>query len=183
MISNRTKSFVALFASLIFSISTAYFLSATLGNFVDEYTSIASINSYFKTLKLDAGFLGGPYSVELTSGPLSGVGFFISWEITKNLFLSRTSNLIFLIVVLFIFSIYLQKAGSRSDKIVSLSTLFVSSIFLIPWWYGILYSLGEITSTIFFVIAIFIYEKQKKMSMLLFGIAIFFGKIIPYFLF
>ena len=178
MISNRTKSFVALFTSLIFSISTAYFLSATLGNFVDEYTSIASINSYFKTLKLDAGFLGGPYSVELTSGPLSGVGFFISWEITKNLFLSRTSNLIFLIVVLFIFSLYLQKAGSRSDKIVSLSTLFVSSIFLIPWWYGILYSLGEITSTIFFVIAIFIYEKQKKMSMLLFGIAIFFGKII-----
>ena len=178
MISESIKTYVRLIASLFFSISAAYYLSATLGNFVDEYASVTSINSYFKTFKLDAGFLGGPYSVELTSGPLSGVGFFISWETTKNLFLSRTSNFLFLIVVLITFSIFEKKVDNEKYQILTLFTVLLTSVFLIPWWYGILYSLGEIISTLFFLIAIFIYENQKKVSMLLFSTAIFFGKII-----
>ena len=162
MISESIKTYVRLIASLFFSISAAYYLSATLGNFVDEYASVTSINSYFKTFKLDAGFLGGPYSVELTSGPLSGVGFFISWETTKNLFLSRTSNFLFLIVVLITFSTFEKKVDNEKNQILTLFTVLLTSIFLIPWWYGILYSLGEIISTLFFLIAIFIYENQKK---------------------
>ena len=77
MSTNKIKFISYLSIVLFFSSYISYNLAASLGSFVDEYASIASIVKYFKTLKLDAGFLGGPYSVQLTSGPISGVGFLL----------------------------------------------------------------------------------------------------------
>ena len=49
---------------------------------------------------------------------------------------------------------------------------------LIPWWQGALYSLGEIASMIVFVNAIFLYSNFRKLSLGLFGISIFLGKLL-----
>tara|TARA_Y100000741_G_scaffold171152_1_gene129634 strand:- start:12 stop:1340 length:1329 start_codon:yes stop_codon:yes gene_type:complete len=173
MSTNKIKfiSYVSIF--LFVSSFISYNLAASLSNFVDEYASIASIIKYFKTLKLDAGFLGGPYSVQLTSGPISGVGFFIGWELTKNFFIARTSNVIFIFLIL---SFYLFINNRNYNEKVYLASF--GALFVIPWWYGILYSLGEIVSTLFFMFGILNLGKSKKYSMLFFSISIFFGKII-----
>ena len=173
MSTNKIKfiSYVSIF--LFVSSFISYNLAASLSNFVDEYASIASIIKYFKTLKLDAGFLGGPYSVQLTSGPISGVGFFIGWELTKNFFIARTSNVIFIFLIL---SFYLFINNRNYNEKVYLASF--GALFVIPWWYGVLYSLGEIVSTLFFMFGIFNLGNSKKYSMLFFSISIFFGKII-----
>tara|TARA_Y100000817_G_scaffold312215_1_gene305712 strand:- start:44 stop:1372 length:1329 start_codon:yes stop_codon:yes gene_type:complete len=173
MSTNKIKFISYLSIVLFFSSYISYNLAASLGSFVDEYASIASIVKYFKTLKLDAGFLGGPYSVQLTSGPISGVGFFIGWELTKNFFIARTSNVLFIFLIL---ASYLFVNNRNYDEKVYLASF--SALFVIPWWYGVLYSLGEIVSTLFFMFGIFNLGNSKKYSMLFFSISIFFGKII-----
>lgn len=43
--------------------------------FIDEYVSLTSNIKFFKNLDYTAGeFLGGSYSIYLTSGPLSAIG-------------------------------------------------------------------------------------------------------------
>jgi len=49
---------------------------------------------------------------------------------------------------------------------------------LIPWWEGSLYSLGEIGSMIIVSNAIFLFNKKRKLSLILFSVSIFFGKIL-----
>ncbi len=173
MSTHKIKFISSLSIFVFVSTFISYNLSASLGAFVDEYASIASIVKYFTTLKLDAGFLGGPYSVQLTSGPISGVGFFIGWELTRNLFIARTSNVLFVFLILAIYLFINKKKYDEKVYLVSFSALF-----LIPWWYGVLYSLGEIVSTLFFMFGIFNLGNSKKYSMLFFSISIFFGKFI-----
>ena len=161
--------------SLVIGVGLSLNVSVSLGNFVDEYASISSINSYFKTLVLDAGFLGGPYSVQLTSGAFSSFGFFIGWEFTKNIFIARTFNLIIIFLIMYIFIFKTKKLYSFNQNT---NSIFLSAIFIIPWWQGSLYSLGEIFSTIIFMISIVTFRSNNKLSMFLFAISIFYGKII-----
>ena len=61
--------------------------------FIDEYISLTSNVNFFKTLNFYAGdFIGGNYSVSLTSGPLSSIGAVIGWNITNKLAIARISN-------------------------------------------------------------------------------------------
>ena len=159
--------------SLFLGVGLSLNVSVSLGNFVDEYASIASINSYLKTLILDAGFLGGPYSVQLTSGAFSSFGFFIGWEFTKNIFIARTFNVIIIFLIMYIFIFKTKKLYSFNQNT---NSIFLSAIFIIPWWHGSLYSLGEIFSTIIFMISIVTFRSNNKLSMFLFAISIFYGK-------
>ena len=61
--------------------------------FIDEYISLTSNVNFFKTLNFYAGdFIGGNYSVSLTSGPLSSIGAVIGWNISNKLAIARISN-------------------------------------------------------------------------------------------
>jgi hypothetical protein len=59
--------------------------------------------------------------------------------------------------------------------------MFVSTgvfLLLIPWWIGPLYSLGEVASTLLFVNSIYLFNWNRKVSMILFSVSIFFGKLL-----
>ena len=57
--------------------------------------------------------------------------------------------------------------------------LFSSLTFmLIPWYYGVLYSIGEIASTYLFFYSIIIFPKNRKVALVLISVCIFFGKFI-----
>ena len=58
--------------------------------FIDEYISLTSNLNFFKNLDFNAGeFIGGSYSIYLTSGPLSAVGSVIGWNLTNKIILFK----------------------------------------------------------------------------------------------
>ena len=60
--------------------------SINLKPFIDEYVSISSNYHLLTGLDFNAGqFLGGPFSVYLTSGPLASLGSVIGWISTNNI--------------------------------------------------------------------------------------------------
>ena len=57
---------------------------------------------------------------------------------------------------------------------------------LVPWWFSTMYLIAEVVSTLIFVNALFIFDKNKKLSLFLMGSSVIFGKflmIIPSLLF
>ena len=80
-----------IFLYLIFQMSAVYQYvknkSLQLNPFIDEYVSISSNFHLFRDLDFSAGgFLGGTFSVYLTSGPLSAVGSVLGWNLFNNIF-------------------------------------------------------------------------------------------------
>ena len=153
--------------------------STELKPFIDEYVSITSSYNFFKKLNFTAGeFLGGSHSVYLTSGPISAVGSVVGWMLTKNIVVSRMLNYFWVFLLNLIFYKYLM------SKIISSSTLgfvFTIPIFLlIPWWQGILYGLGEVVSMVLFINAVFIFKHNRKLSLVMFSISIFLGKLLTF---
>ena len=151
--------------------------SVRIPRFIDEYISLTSNLNFFKNLNFNAGeFIGGSYSTSLTSGPISAIGSVFAWNVTDKLTISRISNF-FWIYLLQIFFAYLIVKLYKSDfKFL----FFISgiSLVLIPWWQGSLYSLGEFPSSIIFVNAIFLFPKLRSISLVLFSISIFYGKLL-----
>ena len=144
--------------------------------FIDEYVSLTSNVNFFKTLDFNAGILGGSYNVYLTSGPVSAVGGVISWILTSNFYIARISNFYWILILQFLLSLLIYKEYKQNLAY----KLMFNGIFivLIPWWLGSLYSIGEIASMIIFGNSIFLYEKNKKLSMAMFAISIFYGKLL-----
>jgi hypothetical protein len=179
MISKKRKPLI-----WAFFISQIYLLfpyvknrALSLKNFVDEYIILTSNVQFFKNLNYDAGpDWGGNFSIYLTSGPLSAVGSVIGWNITENFTITRISNFywVLLIELLFIYVL------SRKYELDSVFLIFGANTFLllIPWWYGSLYSLGEIASMLVFTNSIFLYKKYPEVAMVFFSTSIFFGKIL-----
>ena len=146
-------------------------------NFIDEYISLASNDNFFRTLDFNAGdFIGGSYSIFLTSGPISAVGGVIGWNFTTNLFVARIANFYWLLIIQILFVLIISKQH-RNKTILG---IFFSNIILIliPWWQGSLYMIGEFASVFIFINAIFLINKNRKVSILLFSISIFFGKLL-----
>jgi hypothetical protein len=145
--------------------------------FIDEYIVLTSNVEFFNNLNYDAGSdWGGNFSIYLTSGPLSAVGSVIGWNFTENFTISRISNFYW---VLFIQLAFIYILGKKFKLDFPFLLMGASTfILLIPWWYGSLYSLGEIASMLFFTNSIFLYSKNIKIAMVFFGISIFFGKIL-----
>jgi len=169
---------------LFFVLLTNYFIfhyifskAVRVPRFIDEYISLTSNLNFFKNLDFNAGeFIGGSYSIYLTSGPLSAVGSVIGWNLTNKIILSRIFNIYWLIILQFLLSILIYKVY-KVDKKHLLMTNFLF-IFLIPWWQGGLYSLGEISSMILFSNSIFLFTRFRKTALFLFGFSIFFGKLL-----
>ena len=145
--------------------------------FIDEYISLASNFNFFTTLDFNAGdFIGGSYSVFLTSGPISAVGGVIGWSITNNLIAARLSNFYWLLLLQAALLVVISKSKNKDLFFLAIgSNLF---IVLVPWWQGSLYMIGEFASVIVFTNALFLFSKRRYLSILLFGIAIFWGKLL-----
>tara|TARA_A100001015_G_scaffold309248_1_gene408325 strand:- start:705 stop:2393 length:1689 start_codon:yes stop_codon:yes gene_type:complete len=145
--------------------------------FIDEYISLASNFNFFTTLDFNAGdFIGGSYSVFLTSGPISAVGGVIGWSITNNLIAARLSNFYWLLFLQAALLVVISKSKNKDLFFLAIgSNLF---IVLVPWWQGSLYMIGEFASVIVFTNALFLFSKSRYISILLFSIAIFWGKLL-----
>ena len=145
--------------------------------FIDEYVSLSSNYHLVKELNFSAGgFLGGTFSVYLTSGPISAIGSVFGWIATNDIFYSRIFNYYWICFLLIICSYTLIKKIGLSNRYVWIFPLIVC--FTIPWWQGMLYSLGEIPSVILITTAMLLFNKSRKLSLLLFGFSIFLGKLL-----
>ena len=165
--------FVEIFVVLKYSINK----SASLRPFIDEYVSLTSSYYFFTDLDFTAGgFLGGAHSKYLTSGPISSVGAVIGWIFTQNFIATRISNYFWIVIINLVSLLIISKHKKLNYKYSLLFTL--SMFFLVPWWQGMLYGLGEFASTIIFCNAIFLFSKSRKLALSLFGISIALGKLL-----
>ena len=145
--------------------------------FIDEYISLASNYNFFRNLDFNAGdFIGGSYSIFLTSGPISAIGGVLGWSLTSKLVIARLSNYYWLVLLQIILSFFIARMINKDYKFL----LFSSSIFiiLVPWWQGSLYMIGEFASVILFTNAIYLLNQYRNTSMFLFSLSIFFGKLL-----
>ena len=151
--------------------------SFTIENFIDEYISLSSNVNFYRNFDFNAGdFIGGSYSIYLTSGPLSAVGGVLGWSIFESFTFSRISNFYWILLLQIIFSYFILKIYKLDIQVLTLLNIVI--ILLIPWWQGALYSLGEIASMIILTNSIFLFEKYRKQSIFLMSMSIFFGKLL-----
>lgn len=145
--------------------------------FIDEYISLASNISFFTKLDFNAGsFVGGSFSVLLTSGPISALGGVLGWQATHDFIFARVANYYWIILIQLVFSLIILKSYKLNFKfLISVTGLFIT---LVPWWQGSLYMIGEFASVIFFLNAIFLFSKFRFLSLILFSISIFYGKLL-----
>ena len=184
IIRNITKTFKYLFFPAL--IIQNYFLfdyirtkAVRIPNFIDEYISLSSSVSFFKNFDFNAGdFIGGSYSVFLTSGPISAVGGVIGWNLTSKLVIARISNFYWILLLQLFLSFVISKIYKSKYKFLLFMNSF--SLILIPWWQGSLYMIGEFASVILFINSIYIFNKYRSFAMILFSISIFFGKLLTF---
>ena len=151
--------------------------SFKIENFIDEYISLSSNVNFYRNFDFNAGdFIGGSYSIYLTSGPLSAVGGVLGWSIFESFTFSRISNFYWILLLQIIFSYFILKIYKLDIQVLTLLNIVI--ILLIPWWQGALYSLGEIASMIILTNSIFLFEKYRKQSIFLMSMSIFFGKLL-----
>jgi len=156
--------------------------SATLNVFIDEYLALTSGVNFFRNLDFNAGLKGGgSYSVLLTSGPLSSVGSVIGWNLTNNLIIARFSNYLWALIIHLFFINIISKYYEINKNIISIFMVF--SLIIVPWYFGVLYSIGEIVSTILFFYAVLLFTPRRNLSLILFSLSIFYGKLILIILF
>ena len=178
------KNLISYSYYLVFLLFTNYVIfdfvkikSLKIENFIDEYISLSSNFNFYKNFDFNAGdFIGGSYSIYLTSGPLSAVGGVFGWSISESFTLSRISNFYWILLLQVIFSYFILKIYKLDIQVLTILNFVI--ILLIPWWQGALYSLGEITSMIIFTNSIFLFEKYRKQSIFLMSMSIFFGKLL-----
>lgn len=177
------SNFLRVLLSSFFIIQT-YFVfdyvrtkASRIPRFIDEYISLASNLNFYKNLDFNAGdFIGGSYSIYLTSGPISALGGVIGWNLSSKLMIARISNYFWLVILQLIFAIYISKIHKTKYSFLVYMSFFI--ILLTPWWIGSLYMIGEFASVIIFTNAIFLFNKNRKFAFLLFSISIFFGKLL-----
>ena len=159
-----------------------YLTSKTLKPFADEYVSLTSNLGFFTNLDFDAGIdNGGSYGVELTSGPISGIGGVLGLIIFQDLITARFLNFLWVFILQTGLVFLVKKYYEINLKIL---LLFSSLTFmLIPWYFGVLYSIGEIASTYLFFYSIIIFPKNRNVALVLISVCIFFGKFILVILF
>jgi hypothetical protein len=148
-----------------------------INNFEDELFTLTSHIFFLTELEFKAPFLVEDtiFTPALTTGFNSSVGGAFGWIIFQDFYFSRLFNFIWLVLEIYLLNFYLYK-----NKIINVKFLYYSllGLFCIPLWYNSLYGLGEIISSIIFFNSLLLYEKNKKLSLFLMSISIFFGKFI-----
>ena len=185
----KTKNRIINFISILLFFTQFFYLydyvktkSLRIPSFIDEYITLTSNVNFFKHLNFNAGdFLGGNYSVEITSGPISSLGSVIGWISTQNLIVARMANFLWVYILQLIFLVIIIRVFKLEKNFLLLFSGF--SLILIPWWQGSLYSIGEIPSSILFVNAVILFYRFRKLSLVLFCLSIFYGKILNLVLF
>jgi hypothetical protein len=173
----KTKNIYLISTSLIvISIHVSDFIPK-VNNFEDELIALTSHIFFLTELEFKAPFLVEEmiFTPALTTGFNSSIGGAFGWLIFKDFYFSRLFNFIWLVLEISLLNFYLYK-----NKIINVKFIYYSilGLFCIPLWYNSLYGLGEILSSIIFFNSLLLYEKNKKLSMFLMSISIFFGKFI-----
>jgi hypothetical protein len=188
-LSFKTKNRMINFISILLFFTQLFYLydyvrtkSLRIPSFIDEYITLTSNVNFFKYLNFNAGnFIGGNYSVEITSGIISSLGGVVGWITTENFIISRMTNFLWVYILQVIFIVFITKIFNLEKNFLILFSGF--SIILFPWWQGALYSIGEIPSSILFVNAAILFYRFRKLSLVLFCFSIFYGKILNLVLF
>ena len=115
------------------------------------------------------------FSASLSSGPISAIGSLLAYFFTDNLVIIRTSNFIYNLLILNVICYFISKSYKLSFFNLAIISNF--TLITIPWWFGSLYSLGEVPSVVLFTFSIFIYNINRNVSLFLMGLSIIFGKI------
>lgn len=167
-----------LYVIQIFFLLILFYISANkLGVFEDEYLALTSNSGFFTSLDFNGGIkAGGSYSVALTSGPVSSLGGVIGWLVSKNLLVARLSNFIWSLLLNFALITYAKKYVKFDYGNLLIFSTFC--ILLVPWYYGVLYSIGEITSTILFFYSVILFPFKRHISLVLMSVSIFYGKFL-----
>ena len=174
---------------IVFGLFTLYQLvlntSYTLKPWEDELIALTSSINFYNSLDFLPSNSYGNYSFALTSGIISSIGGVIGWEVFQSFVYTRVTNFFYVFVVQFLMALFIFKKNIKFNYI---NVIFFSAvqILLVPWWFSTLYLIGEVISTLVFVNALFIFKRSLKLSLLLMGISVIFGKflmIIPSFLF
>ena len=189
---NNKNSYLLLVASqiyIIISFFSSFYKTKTLKPWSDEIVSLVSNYNFYLN---NFNFIGPygteyftSYSPKLTAGPISSIGAVISWVFTDNIYIIRFSNFIYLFllsilllcIVLFTFNFEVK------GNFILLTTLFLFSLTNTSWWYGILYLLPETICALIFANAILLFEKHRRISLLIMGISIFFGDFLTVLMF
>jgi hypothetical protein len=170
-------NYIYLSLILYFSYSVVKNYSNYLKPFEDEITSLISGVSFIQTLDFDGSpLIFGNYSPNLTSGPLASFGSSIGWLISKDFSISRQFNFIYLVLLAFLL-IILNKNVLNFGYLINLKFVLFS-IFLTPWWFGSLYSLGELFSIVLFFYSVLLIDKKPIFSIFLMSSSIVFGKLL-----
>ena len=189
---NNKNSYLLLIASqiyIIISFISSFYKTKTLKPWSDEIVSLVSNYNFYLN---NFNFIGPygteyftSYSPKLTAGPISSIGAVISWVFTDNIYIIRFANFIYLFllsilllcIVLFTFNFEVK------GNLILLTTLFLFSLTNTSWWYGILYLLPETICALIFANAILLFEKHRRISLLIMGISIFFGDFLTVLMF
>lgn len=176
MVRKTTNIYLVSASLLLISIHILDFIPK-INNFEDELIALTSHIYFLTELEFKAPFLVEDtiFTPALTTGVNSSLGGAFGWMIFKDFYFSRLFNFIWLILEISLLNFYLYK-----NKIINVNFLYYSilGLFCIPLWYNSLYGLGEILSSMIFFNSLLLYEKNKKLSMFLMSISIFFGKFI-----
>lgn len=168
--------FLTLFVFCI-SIFTAINKIPRLVPFEDEIIALTSHLNFFNDLSFDSPFESGVgVSSRITTGFNASIGGSLAWLATKSFFYSRLFNFIWFVLIANLLKIYLYKKQFFNHK----KTIFILNLayLTIPWWYGALYGLGEMISSVIFFYSIFIFQYNNKLALFLISISIFYGKFI-----
>ena len=170
---------------LVLSLQVVLNTSYTLKPWEDELISLTSSSNFFMNLNFLPSSSYGNYSYALTSGILSAIGGVIGWNVSQSFVVARVANFLYVCLLQIIMVIFIFKDNKKFNTGIVFFFSFIS-ILLVPWWFSTMYLIAEIVSTLVFVNALFIYDKNKKLSLFLMGSSVIFGKflmIIPSVLF
>ena len=166
---------------LYFNLVFIYLLVNKYGNFLepfeDEITSLISGVSFLQNLNFNGSpLIEGNYSPYLTSGPISSIGSGFGWILTKNFVFARIFNFYFLVLLMY-FLFKLSEIFKNNSNFFNFN-LILFSLTIIPWWFGSLYSLGEMFSSALFVVSILLIKSHKNLAFFIMTFSIIFGKLI-----
>ena len=175
-----TKKTINISLFVLNSVLTFYIVknySNFLEPFEDEITSLLSGVSFLKNLDFDGSpLIVGNYSPYLTSGPIASIGSAFGWVIGKDFVISRIFNFYFLLfIVTFLVS---RIKNFFSDELFLKLNVVIFAVILTPWWFGALYSLGEMFSSSIFAISILLLKSKRNLAFFLMTFSVVFGKLL-----
>ncbi len=175
VLNNVDKYFLYLNLFLIYFLVRKY--SNYLEPFEDEITSLLSGVSFLQNLDFDGTpLINGNYSPYLTSGPIASIGSGAGWLLTNNFVIARVINFYFLISLVYVLINFTNFFKTQSRLFVFNIVLLITT--LLPWWYGSLYSLGEMFSSALFALSILLVKTNRNLAFFIMGFSIIFGKLI-----